>query len=90
MMSHPSMRLSEYSIRRAVMEAARLMKLREGVVRRRGEDSGRVARRADRTPQLPRCLGGGEEGENVLIFGKAYWSYAHIGLVTCCSDFFVR
>jgi hypothetical protein len=47
-------RLSEYSILRAVMEAARLIKLREGVVRRRGEDRGRVAHSADRTPQLPR------------------------------------
>lgn len=67
MKSHPSVRLSEYSILRAVMEAARLMKLREGVVRR-GEDRGRVARRADRTPQLPRCLGGGEERENVNLW----------------------
>ena len=74
MKSHPSVRLSEYSILRAVMEAARLMKLRKGVVRRRGEDSGRAARHADRTPQLPRCLGGGGERENVFIFGKAHWS----------------
>lgn len=64
MMSHPSMRLSEYSIRRAVMEAARLMKLREGVVRRRGEDRGRVARHAARAPQLSR-----EEEEEREICG---------------------
>lgn len=63
-MSHPSMRLSEYSILRAVMEAARLIKLREGVVRRRGEDRGRVARHAARAPQLSR-----EEEEEREICG---------------------
>lgn len=64
MKSHPSVRLSEYSILWAVMEAARLMKLREGVVRRRGEDRGRVARHAARAPQLSR-----EEEEEREICG---------------------
>lgn len=64
MKSHPSVRLSEYSILRAVMEAARLIKLREGVVRRRGEDRGRVARHAARAPQLSR-----EEEEEREICG---------------------
>lgn len=60
-MSHPSMRLSEYSILRAVMEAARLMKLREGEVWRRGrQGQGGTPRCQVRTAAQG---GGGGEGD---------------------------
>lgn len=54
--THPNVRHSVYSILRVVMGAARLMKLRVGVLTGMEGVRGRLAFLATRAPHEPKCL----------------------------------
>ncbi len=68
--THPNVRHSLYSILRVLMGAARLMKLRLGVLTGAAGQRGRLALRATRAPQEPKCLREGHDIAFDQLVGK--------------------